>query len=198
MSPDDRRQTILDAVIPLLIETGEVPSTRQIAKAAGIAEGTIFRVFADKPTLMRAVAEEVLNPARGRGEFEQRLGELGTLRDKVRFASETLLTQTHRGIQVMIALRRYLMPQARPDLGTDKVPKPPAFMMEANKQLLALLEQMFADHAAELRVEPRTAATALRSLVLGARHPGMDAAPDLAADQIADIIIDGVTTGGGR
>lgn len=199
MSPDERRQAILDAVVPIILETGEAPSTKQVAQAAGIAEGTIFRVFADKPTLMRAVAEEVLNPSRGRAEFEQQLAARDSLRDKVRLASETLLTQTHRGITVMIALRPYLMAHHREDAdakGTDKAPKPPAFMMEANKQLLALLERMFSEHSAELRVDPATAATALRSLVLGARHPGMHAAPDLTSEQIADIIIGGVTLGG--
>ena len=39
---------IVDAALPLLLEHGEMVTTRQIADAAGIAEGTIFRAFADK------------------------------------------------------------------------------------------------------------------------------------------------------
>ena len=45
LSPDERRRAIVDAVLPLLIEHGRAVTTRQMAEAAGIAEGTIFRVF---------------------------------------------------------------------------------------------------------------------------------------------------------
>lgn len=196
MSPDDRRRAILDAVIPLLIETGEAPSTRQIAEAAGVAEGTIFRAFEDKPTLMRAVAKEVLHPSRGRAEFDLAIGELETLREKVLFTADVLLTQTHRGTQVLFALRRYLMAQPRPEAHGHHQPGPPKFMVEANRDLLEMLTQLFGEHRAELRVPPETAALVLRSLVLGSRHPGMNVAPDLTADQIADTILDGITSTG--
>ena len=62
MSVDERRAMIIDAVIPLLIEHGREVSTRQIADAAGIAEGTIFRVFADKEALFTAAVEKFLDP----------------------------------------------------------------------------------------------------------------------------------------
>ncbi|MDR0944636.1 MAG: TetR/AcrR family transcriptional regulator, partial [Bifidobacteriaceae bacterium] len=54
MSAEDRREAILDAVLPLLQQAGSAVSTRRIAQAAGIAEGTIFRVFRDKEELMAA------------------------------------------------------------------------------------------------------------------------------------------------
>ncbi len=53
---------IVDAVIPLLIENGREVSTRQIADAAGIAEGTIFRVFPDKDALFAAAVDKFLDP----------------------------------------------------------------------------------------------------------------------------------------
>jgi AcrR family transcriptional regulator len=63
LSTDDRRAMIIDAVIPLLIEQGRDVTTRQIAEAAGIAEGTIFRVFPDKEALFQAAVEKFLDPA---------------------------------------------------------------------------------------------------------------------------------------
>src|SRR3954469_20403355 len=48
---------IVAAAIPLLLEHGEMVTTRQIADAAGIAEGTIFRAFPDKDALITAAAE---------------------------------------------------------------------------------------------------------------------------------------------
>jgi AcrR family transcriptional regulator len=69
LSTDDRRAMIIDSVIPLLIEQGREVTTRQIAEAAGIAEGTIFRVFPDKDALFEAAIEKFLDP----GSLNERL-----------------------------------------------------------------------------------------------------------------------------
>src|SRR5262245_2914378 len=52
MVADDRRRAILDVVIPLLRAKGSSLTTAEIARAANIAEGTIFRVFPDKSAVM--------------------------------------------------------------------------------------------------------------------------------------------------
>nr|BAQ25514.1 TetR family transcriptional regulator [Micromonospora sp. GMKU326] len=54
MSPEDRREMIVAAALPLLVEHGASVSTLQIAKAAGIGEATIFRAFTDKDELLDA------------------------------------------------------------------------------------------------------------------------------------------------
>lgn len=54
---------IIDAVLPLLLENGSSVTSRQIAEAAGVAEGTIFRAFGDKESLLKAAVTRYLDPA---------------------------------------------------------------------------------------------------------------------------------------
>ncbi|WP_230313453.1 TetR/AcrR family transcriptional regulator [Nakamurella alba] len=60
---EQRRAAIIAAAIPLITRDGAAVSTKSIAEAAGIAEGTLFRAFQDKDTLIRAVVESVFDPA---------------------------------------------------------------------------------------------------------------------------------------
>jgi len=62
MAPEDRRAALIAATIPLLCEHGPDVSTRQIARAAGVAEGTIFGVFSDKNTLLVTALTSALDP----------------------------------------------------------------------------------------------------------------------------------------
>ena len=61
MTPDDRRAALVDATVPLLLEHGRTVTTKQIADAAGVAEGTIFRVFDSKDDLVPAAVEKALD-----------------------------------------------------------------------------------------------------------------------------------------
>src|SRR3954466_12031059 len=62
MPPDDRRAELIRRVIPLLKQYGRDVSTRQIAEACGVAEGTIFRAFGDKESLIAAAIETYFDP----------------------------------------------------------------------------------------------------------------------------------------
>src|ERR1700686_1999266 len=61
MAPDDRRAMVVHPPLPLLLANGEMVTPRQMADAAGIAEGTIFRVFADKDAVIAAVLDAALD-----------------------------------------------------------------------------------------------------------------------------------------
>ncbi|WP_091507092.1 MULTISPECIES: TetR/AcrR family transcriptional regulator [Amycolatopsis] len=62
MRPEERRKMIVQAVLPLIAEHGAAVTTAQIARAAGIGEGTIFRAFKDKDELVDACLQEALRP----------------------------------------------------------------------------------------------------------------------------------------
>ena len=191
MAPDDRRRAIVDAVVPLLLEHGDEVTTRQIADAAGIAEGTIFRVFPDKAALLMAAAEETMSPADGRARLTAALEGQTTLRDKVVVTAQRLEERSERVMQVMMALRRLWM--ADPGSHASHRPKgPPAFFAEADLALHEMLTEVFEPHRAELAVDPDRAALLLRILVRGSCHPGSQRHERLTADDIADALLDGI------
>jgi AcrR family transcriptional regulator len=193
MAPDDRRRAIVDAVVPLLLEHGPDLTTRQIADAAGVAEGTIFRVFPDKPALLRAAAEETINPPHAAEDLAAALEGCATLREKVLVAAERMSAGTERVMAVLVALRRIGATSSTDEHGgPGHRHGPPALVADSAGTLKRMLTDVFEPHREEIAVDPETAAQLLRTLVLGSRHPGAFHDEPLRPDQIADVLLDGI------
>ena len=196
MAPEDRRKAIVQTLVPLILEKGGEVSTREVAQAAGIAEGTIFRVFPDKRSLMMAAAEEAINPADGQRAFEEAVHGAASLREQVVVAAARVLERMQTVMSVMVALRPHLMAahaeHHRTGPGEKPVLGPPPFVLKAQEELHARLTGLFEAHRDELAVEPEVAALALRSLIFGAARPELGMGAVLTAEQVADLVLDGV------
>lgn len=191
----DRRAAIIAATEPLLIEHGANTTTRLIAEAAGVAEGTIFRHFASLRELYLAVCEEAFNPSVTYDDMAAALADLPDLEAKLREAIDRLSRRMQRSMALMMALRPALASvPAPPD--TKYPDGPPQFLVEANRALLDnLTTLLFEPHADELRLPPRKAALVLRSLTIGAWLPGLPRTNQpLSSDDVIDVLLGGILT----
>lgn len=176
----------------LLVEHGASTTTRLIAEAAGVAEGTIFRHFRDKRELYRAVAENIFDPVRTDESITEVVEGKARIEDKLRAVIDLFAASSQRNLLVMMAVRSALLEQ--PDPHDAQQHGPPKFVVDANKALIDNLARLvFEPHENELRLPPRKAALVLRSLTVGAWLPGLHRTNQpLSSDDVIDVLLGGI------
>ncbi len=173
MPPEQRRAAIIEAVRPLLAEFGESLTSKQIAAAAGVAEGTIFRVFADKDELLDATLEAALDQE----QFEAALREIDPhLTFEAQLVAATLLIQ--RRVVDVWTLLSHLNAKRHEQVRRPMTDSP-------------ALADLFAAHGDRIRVDPVNAARLLRALTMSLTHP-MIAAEASTAAEIVDLVLHGI------
>ena len=157
MPPDERRASLIDATLPLLLQHGPSLTTRQVAEAAGVAEGTIFRAFNSLPDLIDATTREAMSAERLTRELESLdLGD--TLDEKVTTTLELFTTRFAR-------IRTLLMAAHAREHHTSECMRDELASRRA--ELDAWLTSRFAVHADELSTSPETLVSYLRTLAHG-------------------------------
>jgi AcrR family transcriptional regulator len=155
---DARRSMIIEAALPLLLARGETVTTHEIAGAAGIAEGTIFRVFESKDALIEAVIDRVLDTE----HIEEALAGIDPNLDL-----ETIVTRVVKLVQHRVLDTWQLISSLGPRFRRDRRP---SFDSPA-------LAGLFEAHRTELAVEPASAARVLRAITIAMTHPLMASEP---------------------
>jgi AcrR family transcriptional regulator len=180
LSPDARRASIIAATLPLLRRYGREVTTSQIALAAGVAEGTLFRVFPDKETLITAAVASVFDPTAGEAEVARIDPEL-PLRDKLITAIEMLQRRVGEVWQLISILGLTVPPEAR---------RPPPAQMD-DSRLRAALAKLFEPHRDEIRCAPEEAARFLRAIAFAGTHPRLIDIP-MTPHEIVTLFLDGI------
>lgn len=183
MSRDERRAAIIDVTIPLLRTHGREVTTKQIAQAAGIAEGTIFRVFETKEELIEAAVHEALGLERYIAQLRA-LQPTGTLEERlVRIA-----TVMHERFTAIFSLMSALGMMGPPEFAKHGDRGGREWRQGVNEATLAAL----GDPGDELRVSPQRALAHLRMLVFVGCHHHMSAGNLLNPHEAVDLLLNGI------
>ncbi len=194
MSQEERRAAIVRSTIPLLIEHGGSVSTSQIAAAAGIAEGTVFRAFKDKHDLLVACMRAGIDSE----EVVARIGGISralSLPERLVEAVVAVTGYVDRIWAIGQALRaggvapEDMRKRMHGDDAPPQEPGPPPELLRVSQAMSGL----FGGDADNLRVDAEQAVRMLLSLVFSNRMQGEGFGQPLGDPaQIVDLFLHGV------
>lgn len=185
MAAEDRRRAIVAAVIPLLANKGSSVRTAEIARAAGIAEGTIFRAFPDKSALIYEACRAAMDP-KPVSEAIRGISPALPMREQLAKAARLLLNHWNRVIAVAEAARSLPAPTGRQTADGLRL------MKESAQAISAALTEIFVRHGDELCITPAKAAAAFRGLIFASGHPLMRADQRLDIDDVLAVLLTGI------
>ena len=180
---DERRAALIAATEPLLERFGRDVSTRQIAEAAGVAEGTIFRAFATKEELIDAVIEDAFDTQRTCDELAQVDPGL-SLEERLTVAVTILQERLRRIFALFGSLRLRKEPHDHDSFRAKQ---------QADYELINhAIASLITPDQDRLRLDVREAARALRTITLSITHPMLGDPRLIEPQQIVDLVLYGI------
>ena len=180
---DERRAALIAATEPLLERFGRDVSTRQIAEAAGVAEGTIFRAFATKEELIDAVIEDAFDTQRTCDELAQVDPGL-SLEERLTVAVTILQERLRRIFALFGSLRLHKEPHDHDSFRAKQ---------QADYELINhAIASLIKPDQDRLRLDVRDAASALRTITFSITHPMLGDPRLIESQQIVDLVLYGI------
>ncbi|WP_202107040.1 TetR/AcrR family transcriptional regulator [Agromyces seonyuensis] len=181
MSPDDRRIAIARAAVPLLVEHGRDVTTKQLAEAAGVAEGTLFRVFDDKDAIIDAAVVEFLDPA----PFRDQLRGIDP-EDPLETKIEMFLGMFQQRMSGIFGVVAAVGMRERPPFTPDFA------------EMHRLFETMLEPELQRLRVPPATVFAYARLVAFATALPQFAETTGLDTAELARLIVHGIAADEGH
>lgn len=179
-TPEERRAEIITAAVPLLIEHGRAVTTRQIAQAAGVSEGTLFNIFEGKDQLIDAAVEDALFSP----EYLRSIRRVDVAHGLHSALEEIVRIDRHYFTQSHMLLRALDVRPKRPTMraGADE-------RLAARRAALLGVIESFRD---ELRVSADVALFALDTTLVGSSHVGRFEQNEPDPRMMVDLLLHGV------
>ena len=180
MSPAERRDALVVATILAIRQFGAMPTTRQIADAAGVAEGTIFRVFDTKDELRTAVLRHTFDPV----PLFEKLSRVDQTRPLRQMLIE-VVGLLHERLSGTFTVMRALGLSAPPAeaIGTSAE--------QVRQDTAALLQRLIEPHQGELTMPAEQFGHILRMLAFAGSHRDITHGRMLTAEQTVDVLLFG-------
>ena len=184
---EERRRAIVEAVIPLLLEKGSAVTSRDMAEAANIAEGTIFRVFPDKTSVIHEAVKASMDP----DQIQQAIAAIPSmdpLADQLEAAARILVGRSEQVAALIGVLHASGLHADGPPSGTRR------YVMDASTAILSALTNLFERARDEIRVSPRQAAIAFRGFVFAAAHPLVQDDEQPSLQESVEVLMNGIAS----
>jgi AcrR family transcriptional regulator len=182
LSPEERLDKLVDATLNLLREHGRAVTTRQIAEAAGVAEGTIFRVVESKEELVELAISRAFEP----GALIERIEEIDPDQPL-----HVRLVQLSSILQQRFRATFELMKKVGMVRPADHVHDSPE-AVAMRDYVHALMEGVIGPDRGRLSVSTRDFLHRLRLLTFAGSHPHITDGQLLTPEEIVDTLLHGL------